>query len=583
MVVSNDFEKCLRECLDYKNLMTRLNNKNAQDITNGLVKCVRVISGKKIYKNNSQEIYHCLNQLFFVLNGIINNETYHVNLNKLSNELTDILCEVDKIIPQIISEKRLLFLKQLTEKTEMSILLCTANEQNDEKYNFMYHLIFEYKDYEYLRYVNETFPTFFIARRSNEETLFETVLKSYMTEIQNIEYNGGVNKDFLYYQKVLSLFAHNSSFDCKADYIKVLLHNAKNKLKTEEQRHVLKQFINAVLLNNAIRMPNIIYPKGLKQILKEIKKDETGRYDFANLFTCTIDYYRARTYDDALSTKLLDNGNILIINHNADVVYNLNSDLDMKTLMDSDFQSANEYNLKSVSSLNTVGPKNTVSHLFEIDRHGNIVCFQTVKGKTTVQFKLIFSDVSKIISTSNKEHLLLRNMQLLKQVYELLSNVRFDDFQKGYLGARIVECVASLTNRSVTSFFEINHLPYWYRVQKQLFLPNIHQYVNLNEEKISDIIMRDGVLDREILLTNRSKYSMNGIGGFEASSPILSHVTSPIRNIESRIEQGLEHSMLIPSRIKDEDVYLWEEYLRKRELRLLNESEEELKGKIKLR
>ena len=67
-----------------------------------------------------------------------------------------------------------------------------------------------------------------------------------------------------------------------------------------------------------------VYPKAVEEAAEKIsgeitKQDEAEREDFREVFTCTIDPRDAKDFDDALSIKLLDNGQWQVGVHIADV------------------------------------------------------------------------------------------------------------------------------------------------------------------------------------------------------------------------------------------------------------------------
>ena len=109
-----------------------------------------------------------------------------------------------------------------------------------------------------------------------------------------------------------------------------------------------------------------------------LKEEEAKRRDFREIITFTIDPPDAKDFDDALSVKNLDNGNIEIGVHIADVSYYVTpgSPIDKEAqkratsiyLVDRTIPMLPEVISNDVSSLNPNENKLTYSAVFEITK-----------------------------------------------------------------------------------------------------------------------------------------------------------------------------------------------------------------------
>ena len=144
------------------------------------------------------------------------------------------------------------------------------------------------------------------------------------------------------------------------------------------------------------------------------KKDLTGRKDFRNTVTFTIDPADAKDFDDAISVKELENGNYEIGIHIADVSYYVtpNSELDKEAyargtsvyLVDRVIPMLPERLSNGVCSLRPNEDKLCFGAVFELDDKANI--HSEWFGRTVINSNRRFSyeEAQEVIETGEGDH-----------------------------------------------------------------------------------------------------------------------------------------------------------------------------------
>ena len=357
--------------------------------------------------------------------------------------------------------------------------------------------------------------------------------------------------------------------------------------------------MKSILINSGF---NIEFPEEVLAETAKIKDDIVAeipkRRDFRDITTFTIDPVDAKDFDDALSFQVLENGNIEVGVHIADVTHYIlpNTALDKEAylrstsvyLVDRVCPMLPEKLSNELCSLRPKEDKLTFSAVFTFDDKFKIV--GKWFGKTIIHsnFRFAYEDAQKVLETGAGEH----SGELLKlnEIAYALRKKRFKDgsinfetdevkFKLDENGVPIevyvkerkdahllIEDFMLLANREVAAFMAKRdasaEVPYIYRVHD---LPNMEKLeafglfaremgVKLNFDSPKNIAKSFNDLVKEtekdenlkilmpiaIRTMAKAEYSTNNIGHYGLAFEYYSHFTSPIR----RYSDVLAHRIL---------------------------------------
>lgn len=333
---------------------------------------------------------------------------------------------------------------------------------------------------------------------------------------------------------------------------------------------------------------------------RQFLKDEIKiRKDFRNITTFTIDPKHAKDFDDALSIKILKNGNFEIGIHIADVSYYVKSNtlIDKEALnratsvylVDRVIPMLPEILSNDICSLQPKKDKFCFSVVFELDENAKILNYWFGKTIINSDHRFNYDEVQEIIDTKKgefvKEILILNDLakKLRQQRYKngaidfRSSDIRFNLDERGkplniYIkeqkdSNRLIEDFMLLANRTVAEFIgkkNDNKNP-------KTFVYRIHD--EPNPEKLNTFLQFINKLGYQMKINSRNhlaksfnslftavkgkgeenmietiairtmakaEYSTKNIGHYGLAFSHYSHFTSPIR----RYPDLLTHRLL---------------------------------------
>jgi len=182
-----------------------------------------------------------------------------------------------------------------------------------------------------------------------------------------------------------------------------------------------------------------------KQIEEEItKKEIKNRRDFREITTFTIDPEDAKDFDDALSLKKLENGNLEVGVHIADVTHYVRPNtileeeaFDRATsvyLVDRTIPMLPERLSNNLCSLRPNEDKLTFSAVFELDHRGKII--HEWFGRTVIHSIKRFSYEEAQVILESKEGTLAEELKMLN---DLAHKLRKERFAKGAVNFETTE------------------------------------------------------------------------------------------------------------------------------------------------
>ncbi|GHU86574.1 ribonuclease R [Bacteroidia bacterium] len=202
----------------------------------------------------------------------------------------------------------------------------------------------------------------------------------------------------------------------------------------------------------------IFFPDDIEQAAGKIsekipQKEIASRRDFRKIPTITIDPADAKDFDDAISFRYLDNGNMEVGVHIADVSYYVQKDdmIDKEAysratsvyLVDRTIPMLPEKLCNGVCSLRPNEDKLAFSAVFEIDDKANII--NKWFGKTVIHSckRFVYDDVQKVIEKRGGE---LENVVL--PLHDLASVLRKKRYEKGTIDFHSTEVKFKLDDKS---------------------------------------------------------------------------------------------------------------------------------------
>ena len=313
------------------------------------------------------------------------------------------------------------------------------------------------------------------------------------------------------------------------------------------------------------------------------------RKDLRNEISITIDDVSAQDLDDAISLKMLENGNYLLSVHIADVSYYVPE----KSILDQEAfnRSTSVYFpdrvipmlpkkiSNNVCSLNPKEDKLTLSVDMEIDSQGQVVASDFYESIIKTTERMTYDDVSDIIEKHNTElrekyanllevfFLMEKLQKILKTKRENRGSIDFDfpelklklneqgepieiEKKERRIANKIIEEFMILCNETVAEFFYKNKIPFLYRTHQtpsfekieflstfaQKFGYNFEASKEISSQKVQELLgkIKDQAEERAINMLvframEKAIYNPKNIGHFGLGVKNYSHFTSPIR------------------------------------------------------
>ena len=345
-----------------------------------------------------------------------------------------------------------------------------------------------------------------------------------------------------------------------------------------------------------------------------------NRRDLRNDEVFTIDGDDAKDLDDAISLKMLENGNYLLGVHIADVSYYVREG---SKIDDEAFNRATSVYLadrvipmlphklsNGICSLTEGVDRLTVSCDMEIDNTGKIVNYDIYESVIRSQKRMTYAKVNEILekgvtpegyepfaSTLLKMQELADILRANKQRRGMLdfnideSKIVVDDLGKAIdvklrergKGEKLIEDFMIIANEAVATHIAYMELPFIYRIHgepNEEKIANFLKFISLLgysiEGKIKDVHPKTmqkillsledkkefGILSRLLLRSmQKAVYDKTNIGHFGLASKCYTHFTSPIRRYPDTNVHRLLRTYLFDSKIDRKTVDYWDKKL----------------------
>jgi len=317
----------------------------------------------------------------------------------------------------------------------------------------------------------------------------------------------------------------------------------------------------------------------------EITEEEVSkRKDFRNVTTFTIDPHDAKDFDDALSFKKLENGNIEVGIHIADVTHYVKegSDIDKEAyeratsvyLVDRTVPMLPEKLSNNVCSLRPDEEKLTYSAVFELDADANVKTQWFGRTVILSDRRFNYAEAQEVIETEKGD--LAEEILELNKLAKKLKEKRFksgsisferievkfhldDDgkptgiyFKEAKDSNHLIEEFMLLANRKVATYIgKTLHKPFIYRIHDEPDMEKLHSFADFikqfgydltfkNENEVAESLNKllydvKGKSEQNMIeqLAVRSmakaEYSADNVGHYGLAFNFYTHFTSPIR------------------------------------------------------
>ena len=484
------------------------------------------------------------NDLINILFNVINKELDSVNgsfsLDRVRSLLEDIhlileteesvnrkivtrrLHKLDEKLDRIQVERKQYFtdpkktIKELEKiRTDVEKTEIQSQEKETKQYDFISYLVDTIRNITYIEYTFNKMPSIVNSKDREDKSLFENCLTHYLQSIKEEK-----KEDILYYGNLLSLIISQKNFNIKdsekrkiidnlnslINHMSISKHQRKGK---QEQLQKIKDIIELLKTKDEKKTKieeltkkyniSLEFPKEIIEQVQLLKLPNHNRYQ-VDEYIVTIDGEGAIEIDDALSCKILPNGNYLLGVHVASVLgyFPYNSPIIEEAISRTSSiylpikyqEKENEFN-KVISmfpyefaankgSLLENSERLTRSYFFEITSDGTIVNEKFLNTVIKSNKKATYREIDKVLMHGSKDIKLQETIENLAKVAEILdkrykvnelyeqlkeNREDYSDLKVKKVGAeKIVYQAMLLTGNRVADFFASNKYPCLYRV-----------------------------------------------------------------------------------------------------------------------
>lgn len=465
-----------------------------------------------------------------------------------------------KLLQKIIDEM---------ENTMLQIYLDNPVEYNYDKEAFIEYVIFTLKYENIVREAINKFPHIVNSIDSNNVSLIEKVLDSYLSSLDEYlsEENLGHIDDLIYYGKVLKKIVTSNKVKIDNYSIEKMIAKINEFYRSKhytQNRHKekLSFFINDCIniLTNSCEPETIEYLNYKYEIhnrFKEAHNLEAKRIYIANKKILTPTTKRKIYTFDGEGAFELDDG--LSITY-EDGIYHLGVHIaDPLSYIDFNSILMDEAKRRTTSiyigdecipqfpfilssdtmSLNVGKQTYCMSYYFDIDAlNGRLINFDIKNEICEIAGNYSYNQYDEFLNKGTDDLELFDTLMLLTSVSSILKKVYsenplFSEIDVHNIQAespKVIESAMIYTNYNVAKYFDERGLPFMYRCHSMS--PKNMDLLNTLEE---NLMSKDKNMIKEINkfkeLMQRAYYSSKNIGHFGLGIDYYSHITSPLRRL----------------------------------------------------
>jgi ribonuclease R len=377
------------------------------------------------------------------------------------------------------------------------------------------------------------------------------------------------------------------------------------------RKHGLPEAFPEVVLKEAEAIPDTISEEEIK-----------GRHDLRERPMVTIDGEDAKDLDDAVSVERLENGNVRLGVHIADVSYYVKegSALDREAyergcsvyLVDRVIPMLPKRLSNGICSLNPKVDRLTMTCDMEIDGEGNVVKYEIYPSVIRTRERMTYTNVKKIVVDEDPE--LIARYQPLVDDFRLMADLAMTlrrkrmrrgaiDFnfaeakvivdEKGKpidivkrprtIAEQLIEEFMLAANETVAEHFFNLGVPFVYRIHENPdaeklkafyeFITSFGYAVKGKPDQVKPHALQallekvQGKPEEHVISTvmlrsmKQAKYAAENIGHFGLAAPFYSHFTSPIRRYPDLLIHRIIREVLSKGFLSSERIDELNEYL----------------------
>ncbi len=359
--------------------------------------------------------------------------------------------------------------------------------------------------------------------------------------------------------------------------------------------------------------PDKVVKEARAMSLPDVTINYPGRLDVRDDLIITIDPHDAKDFDDALSLKILENGNYYLGVHIADVSYYVeeNTDLDIEArlrgnstyLVDRVIPMLPEELSNELCSLKPKEPRFAFSCYMEITPNAQVVDYKITETIIDSKRRYNYDEVLEIIQNEEGDNLELilslhKLSRLLRSKRFKEGGIEFDTMELRYVldenknplevkmkrsnhATQLVEECMLIANKVVATHVEklasmqkLKNVPFIYRVHdnpdptkfedalnfiKQFGVRAKKQHLTSHEinkmlEEVNEMPEKDIIHSVLIRSMAKAEYSTKNIGHYGLGFKYYTHFTSPIRRysdlIVHRMLKEYQNGKVQPDRMK---------------------------------
>lgn len=546
------------------------------------------------------------NTLYYI-NDLLNEKQY-INYDNLLGKIRKIKKEVDGLVKykkdlKIFNDSAKILINDLNHiNTSIETLIINKMQENfnDNKYDFLEHIINNVQLKQPVEYILSLYPHYVNTRNENKEHIIINVIDKYLNEVI-IEDNKNINK-ILYYDNLIDLFIKNKRFkinDTDESKIISMINNAliKSKNKSNDSKKAIfriKELENKILNEYDYKqehLKDLNYKYGVDvgfsdEVINEIPQIILQHKNYKNFEISdkiiTIDDETTLDMDDAFSIKKLSNGNYILKVYISDVASTIKEysllDLEAYKRCSTIYLSDNTIPMfpfelsNDLLSLNSNGNKKVIEYEFIIDKNGEIINYEIKNNNIYPTNKLSYKFVNRIFENGIDDYELSETINNLVEIAYLLKNknnkkdgyrkiedlklkvtgqnIEKNEYEKRTNSEIIVEELMILTNQITAKTFTDRALPFIYRVHPSIkqtnYYPELERLKKIINEEYDDNNKEFlKLIDTFLKMYPTSYYSKNNIGHYGLNINEYSHATSPVRRYSDVVIQRLIHDLIL--------------------------------------
>lgn len=459
------------------------------------------------------------------------------------------------------------------EVIQMSILYDYIDKYKGSIYELINFIIFEHKDIAVFNDALNRFPFLVNYFDKDNKNLIVSVTDEYIKEVLNYTESRGID-NIIYYDQVINNILKSKRFRFDVIDKQTILKNVKDALLNIDDEKARKTFYLNTLIEklngNEVKedMSFLTYKYNIKTDFDAAIKSETRKiisnYSIDKSRTSVDDYILsfdgedAKEIDDALSIKILDNGNIILGVHIADPtdLIDENSIIfeEAAARTTSIYLSDKSYSMfpeelgTNLISLLEKKSRPAISYYFEFDKNGILINSNYLKSIIEVNKNLTYDDFNRILLMNGDDKLknsidnlsyissILQRYYNVDPLYKTVNreskNITSTNIVGSSNGEKVVESSMIFTNQMVSKYFYDNNLPFIFRnhnINKSELAKLDKLKYKIQEENNSEEYLR--YIEMVKNLYPKAKYDIECKGHEGLGIKYYSHITSPLRRM----------------------------------------------------